>query len=138
MKKLAFAACLALMPALPLTAQEAVPLTYELLEMTWAVTEYEGRVFAGQGPAMVSFAEGKVSGVLPCGGSFTGRVSGDLPVVAVQDLQGSPPPAACDQPGEDAKFLDVLGRVVRLDTTPEGLGYFDAADRRLMLGVLGG
>lgn len=138
MRKLTFAACLALTPAVSLQAQEAVPLTYELLEMTWAVADYEGKIFAGQGPAMISFAEGKVSGLLPCGGSFTGKTTAELPAVAVQDLQGSAPPAACEQPGEDAKFLDLLVRVVRLDTTPEGLGYFDAAGNRLMLGTMGG
>ena len=138
MKPLIFSAVFALTPLVPLHAQEAVPLTYELLEATWAIVEYEGKVFAGEGPPMLGFAGAEISGVLPCGGAFTGKTTADLPAVAVQDLQADAPAATCAEPGEDAKFLGLLARVVRLDTTPEGLGYFDAAGQRLMLGTMGG
>lgn len=137
--KLFAAAALSLLTALPLAAQQAVPLTRDLFDLTWFVTEYEGMGAEPGTLPTLSFTEDMVSGTLNCEGTWNAEASlASLPDYVITNPWAAPDRASCDATAEEAVFLKAAGQVVRVDTTPDGLGFFAADGRRVLLAVAGG
>lgn len=137
--KIIASAALCLLTALPLAAQQAVPLTRDLFDLTWFVTDYEGMgAEIGAAPTL-RFSDEMISGTLNCEGEWNAEASlALLPDYRISNPWAAPDRAGCEFSAQEEVFLKAMGQVVRVDTTPDGLGFFAADGRRLALAVAGG
>ncbi|RRH76209.1 META domain-containing protein [Falsigemmobacter faecalis] len=133
------ATALSLLTALPLAAQQAVPLSRDLFELTWFVTEYEGISAEPGSLPTLRFSDEMISGTLHCEGEWNAAASlATLPDYQISSPWAAPDRATCAEAAQEEVFLKAIAGVVRVDTTPEGLGFFAADGRRLVLAVAGG
>ena len=139
MKALTLSAALLGLGLTSASAQEAVPLTYELFNMTWVVTEFEGQSPMKVALPMIWFEADKARGTLPCGQDWSAVAHlSDLPAYRITEAMPLGKPTPCEDSANDDAFIKALELVTRVDTTPEGLGFFAEDGRRVILAVAGG
>lgn len=122
--------------AAPALAQSAVPLTQELIEMTWWVTEYRGQSDEVQAPT-ISIMGNRAEGTTACDTQWQADVHVALPQVRFSNIKAAPT-TGCDASGEVQTFLNLLSQVRSARTGVDGLEYLSASNERLMLAVAGG
>jgi len=124
------------------SAQEAVPLTLDLFELPWWIVELDGAHEDQPGePATLIITDlkaGTVVGDSPCGDAWTAKVKIDLPKVSFSNVQGEYDQASCPGYKNTIAMLDALKKVTHASTSPDGLEFRGADNRRLMLLVAGG
>ena len=138
--KFAFAAALAslvLTAAVPAVASEGVPrpLSRQLLNETWTVIELNGKRGESD-PATITFDGELASGQTQCQVGWTAQYTISLPKVSLFDVQA--PAYSCDAAKQTTEFLMTLEQVARVRNGRDGLEFYDAKGKRVMLLTAGG
>lgn len=134
-KQIALAAAMFLATTTTAAAQQAVELTRELLNETWAVIEVKGNAAEGD-VATISFAEELAQGSTPCVVPWTAQYKINLPAVQIWDVQA--PAYNCPAARRTSEFLLILEDVRSARTSSEGLELIGPDGKRLMLLTAGG
>ena len=115
------------------------PLSKELMAETWTVIEVNGKPHQSD-PASLTLQGGQASGNTQCGGNWTAQYTLNLPRVALSNVQSDAPAPACGavEKTETAAFLKTLVQVKRMRNTANGLYFFDAKGKRVMVLTAGG
>jgi hypothetical protein len=123
------------------TAQQAVPLSTELFEMPWWIVEFEGaREDLPSEPStliVTDMAAGDVAGDSPCGNAWLAKIKLDLPKVTFSDVEGYYD-QSCPGYKNMIALLNAFEQVSHATTSPDGLEFRAADNRRVMLLVAGG
>ena len=135
MKHIALAAALFVATTTPAAAQQAVELTRELLNETWAVIDVKGKAPEGD-VTTISFAEELAQGSTSCAVAWTARYKINLPAVEIWDVQA--PAYDCPSAARTTEFLLLLEDVRSARTSSEGLELIGSDGKRLMLLTAGG
>lgn len=134
------APALMVMGAAPAAAQQAVPLTEQLLDYSWTVVDFPGRTEQVGVDGPVTFerdGSNRVIGRTPCGEGWNGKLVVNLPAIRISDVE-SFYTNDCPLMRETVSFLDNMELVRKARTSPEGLELLSADGKRLFLLVAGG
>lgn len=126
--------------AAPAAAQQAVPLTEQLLDYSWTVVDFPGRTeqVGVDGPVTLERdGSNRVIGRTPCGEGWNGKLAVNLPAISISDVE-SFYTNDCPLMRETVSFLDNMELVRKARTSPEGLELLSADGKRLFLLVAGG
>lgn len=126
----------ALLPAQAM-AQQAVPLSSDLLQYSWVVTDFEGKQIDSELPTFQMDDDNKmVIGQTQCGTDWNAYSKVNFPHIEISDVYSIT--TGCDVAGEVNRFLMALEKADRFHTSAEGLELLDKDGNRIALMVAGG
>ena len=124
----------------PAKAQDAVPMTRDLFDLSWVVVDFAGRTGAVGTMTVptLTINDGRsADGQTPCATGWSGTVTMNLPALTISDVEAYYDDK-CPLVRETIAFLDGLERVRSARTTAEGLELVSQDGIRLFLLNAGG
>lgn len=136
-KMFAVTALMAAVVPVQAIAQQAVPLTPELLQYSWVVTDFEGKQIESELPTFRMDDDNKiVIGQTQCGTDWNADTKVNFPHIEITNVQTGA--FGCDAASDVNRFLLALEKADRFHTAPDGLELLDKDGKRIALMVSGG
>lgn len=136
-KMFAVAGLMAALLPVQAMAQQAAPLSVDLLQYNWVVTNFEGKQIDSELPTFQMDDDNKiVIGQTQCGTDWNADTKVNFPHIEISNVQTGV--FECDAASDVNRFLLALEKADRFQTSAEGLELLDKDGKRIALMVAGG